>query len=397
MFREKELQKIIRDKEAELQRVKMENAIMKGIQSAMPDLYYVRDMDYNIILWPEAIKKLTGYSEEEAKRIKCYDIFKATVCKDCPTQKCVQQRSFLKDAQVSVWNKKNQELIALVSNAGVYDENSKPIGAVEVVKDNTKYYNLMKSLELESEQLSSVSEELAASSQEVSAMSNDLHEHSNTNLKETATGMKLAGDVEERSNNCNSFALEVRNDIANISKSMKDSMILIDDLKNKSESIVSIIDTLQQISAQTNLLALNASIEAARAGEAGRGFAVVADEIRKLAESSNHSSLTVKKTIEEISNVIKGTVSNISNTEKSLLNGEDNVLKLTNLISNIDISAKELVKGIGEIQKSSQKTAQISNNQNASMEEVAKVSQELAGIAQKLQAEISSLQNDNMK
>ncbi len=30
--------------------------ILKAIQSAMPDPYYVRDMEYNVILWPEAIQ-----------------------------------------------------------------------------------------------------------------------------------------------------------------------------------------------------------------------------------------------------------------------------------------------------------------------------------------------------
>lgn len=79
-----------------------EMRVLKGIQSAMPDPYYVRDMDYNVILWPDAIQELTGYSEEEAKRIKCGDIFKAGVCEDCPTQKSVMNREFLKDAAVDV-------------------------------------------------------------------------------------------------------------------------------------------------------------------------------------------------------------------------------------------------------------------------------------------------------
>lgn len=61
--------------------------LLKGIQSAMPDPYFARDIDYNIVVWPQAIQELTGYSEEEAKKIKCGDLFKATVCQDCPTQK----------------------------------------------------------------------------------------------------------------------------------------------------------------------------------------------------------------------------------------------------------------------------------------------------------------------
>lgn len=62
-------------------------------------------MDYNVILWTEVIQELTGYTEEEAKTIKCGNIFKASVCQDCPTQKCVYKKEFLRDAIVDVFNK----------------------------------------------------------------------------------------------------------------------------------------------------------------------------------------------------------------------------------------------------------------------------------------------------
>lgn len=396
MRKEKSLRRKIDELEKMQHMLKDENAMLKGIQAAMPDPYFVRDMDYNIILWPKEIEKVTGYSEKEAKKIKCYDLFKAEVCNECPTQKCIKEREFLKDAKVSVWTKEGQEIVALVSNAGVYNENNEPIGAVEIVKDHTAYDNLMKTLGIESEQLGSVSEELAATSQEVSALSTHLYEQSTTSLNEANNGVSFSNKVEEQSANCTSFAIEVQEHIHYMSLSMTESVETIKRLKTQSDSIINIVDTIKQISSQTNLLALNASIEAARAGEAGYGFAVVAQEIRKLAESSTQSSDEIMKNVDEISKLILLTVKNITETEEKTSSSEKTMEKLLALISEIDDSTKKLTKITKFIYEVSEMTSNTSKEQNISMEDVAKVSQELAVIAQELQSEIKKLKQTDM-
>lgn len=75
----------------------------------------------------------------------------------------------------------------------------------------------------------------------------------------------------------------------------------ITDLQNEMKQIDQVVSFITAIAAKTNLLALNASIEAARAGEAGRGFAVVAEEVRVLAEQSNSSSVEIRDIITSIS------------------------------------------------------------------------------------------------
>ncbi len=399
MFKSKEnkdLKKQIKALEKKKKELSQEKSMLKGIQSAMPDPYYIRDMDYNILLWPDAIAKVSGYSEEEAKKMKCYDIFKADVCEDCPTQTCVHEREFLKDAEVPVYNKEGDQMIALVSNAGIYDENDDPIGAVEIIKDNTMYANLKNKLETNSEQLGAVSEELAATSEEVNALSSHLYEESIKTLDESKDGMQLSDEVAKQASNCNTFALDVQDHIHQMSSSMSDSVELTNQLKDKSESIVKIIDTIKGISSQTNLLALNASIEAARAGDVGKGFAVVADEIRKLAESSEESSDEIMKNINVISDLINSTANNISQTEKKTTSSEKILDKLIVLINTIDESTQRLAEVTTSIHYISETTSNTSEEQNKSMEEVANVSQELAVIAQELQLEIKKLEHVDM-
>lgn len=74
----------------------------------------------------------------------------------------------------------------------------------------------------------------------------------------------------------------------------------IEELQDKSRSIVDIVNAINEIAEQTTLLSLNASIEAARAGEAGKGFSVVASEISKLADQSLTFASQIGAIIDEI-------------------------------------------------------------------------------------------------
>jgi methyl-accepting chemotaxis protein len=98
------------------------------------------------------------------------------------------------------------------------------------------------------------------------------------------------------------------------------------------KDISKITDVIKEIANQTNLLSLNASIESARAGESGKGFSVVANEVKKLAQETKESSLTISKIINELqvmANVILGKTE--TGKENSQKLKESNVLRISRI------------------------------------------------------------------
>ena len=125
--------------------------------------------------------------------------------------------------------------------------------------------------------------------------------------------------------------------------------VAMDEINSQVNLINDAISIIDQIAFQTNILSLNAAVEAATAGEAGRGFAVVAAEVRNLASRSAEAAREIKTIVENATskaNQGKEIANHMINGYKEL---NENIQQTINLISDIEISSKEQLSGIEQI------------------------------------------------
>jgi methyl-accepting chemotaxis protein/aerotaxis receptor len=199
-------------------------------------------------------------------------------------------------------------------------------------------------------------------------------------------------DVQQVSENSRSLAdqgkevvQQVVNDMSEIAQSVSDTAEAIRKLGEKSEQIQNIVTSIQEIANQTNLLALNAAIEAARAGDQGRGFAVVADEVRNLAEKTALATRDIATMAEDIRESSTVAVNEVNATVIKVKLGSELSTKAGSNIVEIQEGAVRVLVGVEDISSSIkeqsvasrtiavnvEKVAQMTEKNNASVDEVA--------------------------
>ena len=181
-------------------------------------------------------------------------------------------------------------------------------------------------------------------------------------------------------------------------------------LRKAADEISKVTGVITEISGQTNLLALNATIEAARAGDAGKGFAVVANEIKELAKQTSSATQEIKmqvegiqqsthETIDEIKEItsIIDQISEIVTTIAKAM--EEQKATTSEIGANVDQAAlgiKEVNENVaqsstvaGEIAADISEISVVTESITASSKEVNGSADDLAQLAEKLQAMVS--------
>ncbi len=179
----------------------------------------------------------------------------------------------------------------------------------------------------------------------------------------------------------------------------------VQELKDSTTQMQSIVDLIQNVASQTSLLALNASIEAARAGEAGRGFAVVATEISNLASQTQTATGNINDLINNIAkemedvvvainslvdgnraqnesaHVTQGSFEKIVDSIREIRDNSDN---LSGIVGKLVKANEEIVESIQTISAISEEVSAHSNNTCDASEQNEVIVSEVQGLVEKL-------------
>ena len=181
--------------------------------------------------------------------------------------------------------------------------------------------------------------------------------------------------------------------MASLSKDVRDSVTLGEDLANKTASsmdeinsevkaINEAISVIDNIAFQTNILSLNAAVEAATAGEAGKGFAVVAGEVRNLASRSAQAAKEIKDLVEKASHKTDEGKKISDEMIKGYKNLNSQIIETIEIIQNVSVASNEQLKGIEQINRAINTLDKATQENAAEASNVSLISEQTLKMAQ---------------
>lgn len=198
-------------------------------------------------------------------------------------------------------------------------------------------------------------------------------DHTKGKVKE---GMVMIEDLEEKSMAAVGITKNVEEDIQELLK--------------KSLAIESIINVILDIADQTTLLSLNASIEAARAGQNGLGFAVVAEEIRKLSNQSKDAVDEIRKVVDEIKEASNVTVTTVKEANDIVCNQYKALSQSIKVYQEIDLNVGQLVQNMEKIAASVKHIDHMKEDTLKAIDNIAGVAAETTAATEEVSATIAS-------
>lgn len=175
----------------------------------------------------------------------------------------------------------------------------------------------------------------------------------------------------------------------------------LDELRERSRQIGSVVESISGIAQQTNMLALNAAIEAAHAGDVGRGFAVVANEVKQLSSETSRATLKITQEVRAIQSSTQGVsdciheigdiVSEIDALQADIAVSVQRQAATTQEITRMTAAVAEDGRGISN---SVSGLADSARDTSAGLAEMQRAAEELASMATELQSFVDRFRFD---
>ncbi|MDE2598633.1 MAG: methyl-accepting chemotaxis protein [Rhodocyclaceae bacterium] len=233
-----------------------------------------------------------------------------------------------------------EELSVLVKR--INDAAGRVAAASETAQKTTD--ELLAATETQSQEIRSANSSVLSMAQSMTNVSANAGESARVALNALAAAQKGSAAVTNSIKGMN----EIRQQIQETSKRIKR-------LGESSQEIGEIVELISDITEQTNVLALNAAIQAASAGEAGRGFTVVAEEVQRLAERSAEATKQIAAIVKTIQTDTHDAVSAMENSTQNVVEGaqlSDAAGQALEEISKVSQNLADLIESIsGDTEK----------------------------------------------
>ncbi len=215
-----------------------------------------------------------------------------------------------------------------------------------------------------SHQLENSSDLLSTSSNEQAGMSEEI----SSNMEEMSSSVQTNAEKSRLIKNNNEHMMS---QLENLNKKAQIG-------GEKSNEVLKLIHTINDIAENIKILSLNAAVESAKAGEHGKGFAVVAAEIKRLSENTSKSVDEITKKIKENVEISMDTTNTLT---KELL---PDIKTLADNINEIAFSTNEQANNIEQVNHAIQAFNENAQSNAASAEELSATSKNLGNQAERL-------------